>query len=86
MLRTRVLKQLLVQGQIGDHFAQFPPTRAGIPEEAHPRDRAESHMRYGYRQITVLLRREGWKVNVKRVHRPIDWKACKCGSNRRTGG
>jgi putative transposase len=26
-------------------------------------------MRYGYRRITVLLRREGWHVNVKRVHR-----------------
>ena len=29
--------------------------------------------RYGYRRITVLLRREGWKVNRKRVHRI--WKA-----------
>ena len=29
--------------------------------------------RYGYRRITVLLRREGWRVNVKRVHRL--WKA-----------
>jgi putative transposase len=26
-------------------------------------------MRYGYRRITVLLRREGWLVNVKRVRR-----------------
>ena len=25
--------------------------------------------RYGYRRITALLRREGWKVNRKRVHR-----------------
>ena len=25
--------------------------------------------RYGYRRITALLRREGWKVNYKRVHR-----------------
>lgn len=29
--------------------------------------------RYGYRRITVLLRQEGWRVNVKRVHRL--WKA-----------
>jgi len=29
--------------------------------------------RYGYRRIAVLLRREGWKVNRKRVHRI--WKA-----------
>ena len=26
-------------------------------------------MRYGYRRIHVLLRREGWQVNVKRVRR-----------------
>ena len=26
-------------------------------------------MRYGYRRIHVLLRREGWPINVKRVHR-----------------
>ena len=27
------------------------------------------HPRYGYRRIAVLLRREGWKVNTKRVQR-----------------
>ncbi len=26
-------------------------------------------MRYGYRRIHVLLRREGWRVNGKRVYR-----------------
>ncbi len=26
-------------------------------------------MRYGYRRIHVMLRREGWAVNVKRVYR-----------------
>jgi transposase InsO family protein len=31
------------------------------------------HSRYGYRRITVLLRREGWKINKKRVHRM--WRA-----------
>jgi len=29
--------------------------------------------RYGYRRITVLLRREGWRINRKRVHRI--WKS-----------
>lgn len=27
------------------------------------------HPRYGYRRITALLRRDGWRVNRKRVHR-----------------
>ena len=30
---------------------------------------AGHHPRYGYRRITALLRREGWHVNRKRVHR-----------------
>ena len=30
---------------------------------------AETRVRYGYRRIHVLLRREGWLINEKRVHR-----------------
>ena len=33
------------------------------------RDIAEVRVRYGYRRIHVLLRREGWLVNVERVRR-----------------
>lgn len=33
------------------------------------RDLAGSRVRYGYRRLTVLLRREGWAVNAKRVYR-----------------
>ncbi len=30
---------------------------------------AETRVRYGYRRIHVLLRREGWNVNAKRTYR-----------------
>ena len=33
------------------------------------RELAREHPRYGYRRVTALLRREGWPVNRKRVHR-----------------
>jgi putative transposase len=33
------------------------------------RDLASARVRYGYRRIHVLLRREGWLVNAKRVYR-----------------
>jgi putative transposase len=33
------------------------------------RELAGNRPRYGYRRLTVLLRREGWKVNTKRVYR-----------------
>jgi transposase InsO family protein len=33
------------------------------------RELALRHPRYGYRRVTILLRRQGWRVNRKRVHR-----------------
>jgi putative transposase len=42
------------------------------PQEAlrrRLREIAATHVRYGYRRLTVLLRREGWHVNAKRVYR-----------------
>src|SRR6185312_12008564 len=33
------------------------------------RDLAQGRPRYGYRRLHVLLRRDGWKVNMKRVRR-----------------
>ena len=34
-----------------------------------PREVAASRVRFGYRRLTVLLRREGWQVNAKRIYR-----------------
>ena len=36
------------------------------------RELALDHPRYGYRRAWAMLRREGWSVNLKRVHRV--WK------------
>lgn len=36
------------------------------------RELAATHVRYGYQRLTVLLWREGWKVNAKRVYRLYD--------------
>ena len=48
-------------------------TRRERPDEgrlrAAIRSLANRHLRYGYRFITALLRKRGWLVNVKRVHR-----------------
>jgi putative transposase len=33
------------------------------------REMAAARVRFGYRRLTVLLRREGWHVNVKRIYR-----------------
>ena len=42
------------------------------PQEAlriRLREVAASRVRFGYRRLTVLLRREGWHVNAKRIYR-----------------
>ena len=46
---------------------------------------AETRVRYGYRRIHVLLRREGWLINEKRVHRLYSEMACNYATNRRSG-
>lgn len=33
------------------------------------RELAASRVRFGYRRLTVLLRRDGWRVNAKRIDR-----------------
>jgi putative transposase len=44
--------------------------RAGqAPLSKRIQEIAETRVRYGYRRIHVLLRREGWPVNAKRVYR-----------------
>jgi putative transposase len=44
------------------------------------RELAAAHVRYGYRRLTVLLRREGWAVNAKRVYRLYDDEGLKVRS------
>ena len=48
-------------------------SRSTKPDQAPLRvpicDLAKSRVRYGYFRIYILLRREGWRVNHKRVHR-----------------
>lgn len=42
------------------------------PQEAlrmRLRELAAARVRFGYRRLTVLLRRDGWRVNAKRVYR-----------------
>src|SRR6516164_9550635 len=64
---------------------QYCPQRA---EQAELRKRikeiAETRVRYGYRRIHVLLRREGWIRNGSTGY--IGRWACNCGTKRRSGG
>jgi putative transposase len=49
---------------------QYKPRRGEqLPLRQRIREIAHTRVRYGYRRITVLLRREGWLGNAKRVYR-----------------
>ena len=50
---------------------QRQTARSGGSEGTYQGDRRdpETRVRYGYRRITVLLKREGWPVNGKRIYR-----------------
>jgi len=49
------------------HYRHRRPEQASLKQRI--REIAETRVRYGYRRIHVLLRREGWHVNAKRVYR-----------------
>jgi putative transposase len=61
------------------YIARQQRDEAALIKEIHKL--AIRHSRYGYRRISVLLRREGWQVNRKRVHRI--WKSEVLGLPRR---
>lgn len=49
------------------HYRSCRPDQAGL--EARIKDICTTRVRYGYRRVHVLLRREGWSINQKKVRR-----------------
>jgi hypothetical protein len=54
------------------------PQRSGRAARAI-RGLAAARVRYGYFRIQILLRREGWKINHKRVYRLYRQEGSACG-------
>ena len=49
------------------HYQSKRADQAGLKKRI--KEICETRVRYGYRRVWVLLRREGWEVNQKRVYR-----------------
>src|SRR5271156_5705229 len=49
------------------HYQSRRREQAGL--EARIKEICQTRVRYGYRRVDVLLRREGWEINLKRTHR-----------------
>jgi putative transposase len=61
----------------------YKSRRSGQAElELRIREICQTRVRYGYRRVHVLLRRDGWPVNVKRVYRLYREWACNYGTKR----
>jgi putative transposase len=49
------------------------PYRSRRPEQAELTARiqeiCQTRVRYGYRRVPILLRREGWDINIKKTYR-----------------
>jgi len=54
---------------IARNTARYLPINKDKPLVARIKELATKHIRYGYRRIWALLRREGWIVNLKRIWR-----------------
>jgi putative transposase len=57
----------MMQSRTAYHYVSTRPEQAAL--RMRIKEIAASRVRYGYRRIYILLRREGWLVNHKRVHR-----------------
>ena len=84
-LRPRVRRELAEWAQQVHQLSQrraaglIPVQRATLRYQHHRdpqeglrvrlRELAGSRVRYGYRRLTVMLKREGWEVNAKRIYR-----------------
>ena len=84
-MKPRLRRELAEWAQVAHQLSQrrvagLIPVERGTLRYEHHRDRQEalrvrlrelagSRVRYGYRRLTVLLRREGWQVNAKRIYR-----------------
>ena len=49
------------------HYKSRRREQAGV--EARIKEICQTRVRYGYRRVHVLLRRDGWEINLKRTHR-----------------
>ena len=58
---------MLRAGRSSYHYRSRRPAQAVLKRRI--REIGETRVRYGYRRIHVLLQREGWQVNAKRVYR-----------------
>ena len=61
----------MVQLQISSYYYKAIPDPEELALRHRLRELAGVRVRFGYRRLTIMLRREGWLVNAKRVFRLV---------------
>lgn len=75
--------EVLRAGRSAYHYVSRSSSQVDLRQRI--REIAETRVRYGYRRIHVLLRREGWEVNAKRVYRLYREEGLQLRKKRRSG-
>lgn len=61
------------------HYKSRRPGQAAL--ERRIKEICETRVRYGYRRVHVLLRREGWIINMKKTRRIYNGWGCNCATS-----
>ena len=64
------------------HYRSRRPGQAGL--EHRIKEIAATRVRYGYRRVHVLLRREGWPINQKKTRRIYRELGLHCATKRQS--
>lgn len=66
------------------HYKSRRADQAAV--EKRIKEICETRVRYGYRRVHVLLDREGWDINIKKVYRIYRSWGCSSGTRRPNDG
>jgi len=66
-LKTRRACRLIKQSRSAQYYRSIKDPRADL--RARMRELAHARVRYGYRRVHVLLRREGWCLGKNQMYR-----------------
>ena len=66
-ISTRRACSVIMFDPISYRYKSRRPDQAGL--EQRIKEICQTRVRFGYRRIHVLLRREGWEVNIKKTRR-----------------
>ena len=82
-LKRRRACRLVKQTRSVQYYRSVKDPRHDL--RARMRELAQVRIRYGYRRIHVLLKRDGWRLGKNQMYRLIAKSSCNCARSCRSG-